>query len=172
MTRRTGHSDPNVLYERLSVERDLVTGFSVLFSYFEYALKRCGFLKDLPSGVAMADWAEFGKEIRRNLAASRAEALIKAVEYLRRNPPSLQIVTTGALDWQTVPMGTDPSPAEILGAVCRVRNNLFHGGKFASGPIAEPGRDRRLIESCTVILEECILLHPCVRECFDSLSQH
>jgi hypothetical protein len=55
----------------------------------------------------------------------------------------------------------------LLEEIRTVRNNLFHGGKFAS----EPSRDRELLEHSIVILNAVLELDPDVmREFRDGLG--
>lgn len=150
-----GYEDPNDLYGLLRVEKDLVTGFSVLFSYIEFSLKCSGFAWESPQGHLSVDWDRYGQVMRPRFVVSRTEELEQAVEYLTQNPPSRQILKDGTLDWEPVKPVRDADLAQILRVVRRVRNNLFHGGKFPTGYVAEPGRDRRLIESCIAVLLEC-----------------
>jgi hypothetical protein len=44
-----------------------------------------------------------------------------------------------------------------------VRNNLFHGGKFSDGYVADPSRDRELLGHAMVILGACLDLDKKVR---------
>ena len=51
----------------------------------------------------------------------------------------------------------------LLNYVRRVRNNLFHGGKFTSLSVSDLGRNASLIEDSLVILKECLRLSGTVR---------
>ncbi len=41
---------------------------------------------------------------------------------------------------------------DVLQSVRTVRNNVFHGGKFSEGSVAEPLRDETLIRECVAVL--------------------
>ena len=96
----------------------------------------------------------------------RTEELRHAVQYLRKQPPKKQVLTGGELDWKPVPLNNVPLLQQLLMAVRRTRNNLFHGGKFQQGLLEEPGRDRTLLLSCITVLEECLSLDEQVQRTF------
>lgn len=51
--------NPNDLYAHLDIEKDLVTGFSIMFSRLEYALKRSSsYALEKRNGVE-ANWKQF-----------------------------------------------------------------------------------------------------------------
>ena len=90
-----------------------------------------------------------------------------AVEYFKSRPPGKQTQQEGELGW------TPQSPYHgekllpwLLVAVRRVRNNLFHGGKFPGLRISDPSRGRELISNAIVILDACLILDPSVRRKF------
>jgi len=43
--------------------------------------------------------------------------------------------------------------------VRRVRNNLFHGGKFLPVPPGDPDRDKLLVQHSLTVLRTCMSLH-------------
>lgn len=48
---------------------------------------------------------------------------------------------------------TDTEVWRLLLYVRTVRNNLFHGGKYESGPVSDPSRDEELIRSCLLVID-------------------
>lgn len=124
-----------------SSDRQLAWSFFVLYARAEYALKRCGFLKN--KLTAEADWDRFARDTSIVPAVSKT-----AVAYLRAHPPRKQEQVGGVLRWSE-PIQPGEGEVELV-FVCRcistIRNNLFHGGKFQDGPISEPARDRELLK--------------------------
>ena len=53
----------------------------------------------------------------------------------------------------------------VLRLVCRVRNNLFHGGKF-NGHWFEPQRSDELLSHALVILAACVSNHEKVHDAY------
>ena len=158
--------DHNDLYQKLSLDKDLTTGFSILFSRFEYALKRTRRYAAGDENAVKADWDKFAQDHDSQFDSERTPELKAAIEYLNGNPPKKQILKDGLLDWKNVPPQNTPLLKQVLDAVRRVRNNLFHGGKFQNGPMEDPGRDSDLLRSCITVLEECLSLNNGVREQF------
>jgi len=86
-----------------------------------------------------------------------------ACDYFESDPPKKQIVDGLSLRWEdSHPRGTHPLLCWLVTMVCRVRNNLFHGGKA----IPEPARDVPLINHSLVILEAFLELDAKVRQHF------
>lgn len=158
--------DYNDLYRHLDIKKDLVTSFSILFSRFEYALKRIGDYAWGDENGAKANWDQFALDHAANFNSERTSELKAAVEFLKSKPPQKQILKDGSLDWKNVPIENTLPLKQILDSVRRVRNNLFHGGKFGYGEVEEPGRDSSLLQNCTTILEECLSLNEEVRKQF------
>lgn len=149
----------NDLYQYLSIEKDLTTSFSILFSRFEYALKQTGKYATGDLNGVKADWDKFARDHAQQFDPNKTSELKTAIDYLKAKPPKKQILKNGSLDWKNVPNQNIPLLKLILDAVRRVRNNLFHGGKFQNGPEEEPGRDRELLNSCITVLKECLSLN-------------
>ena len=158
--------DHNELYNHLSIEKDLVTGFFIFFSRFEYSLKRAeGYASGDENGIN-ANWDKFAIDHNDAFNSDRSKELKEAVTYLRSKPPMKQVLKNRTLDWKNVAPENIPLLKQLLGSIRRVRNNLFHGGKFAEGPVREPGRDKKLLESCSIVLDECLNLNENIRNDF------
>jgi len=156
-------NDPNELYNYLDIEKDILTGFSILFSRFEYALKLTGYCQKCHE--AKPDWYKFAEDHDKLFDASKKYELKIAVQYILKNPPKRQVQKNGKLDFQS-DKNNGTQLEQILRSVRTVRNNLFHGGKFPSGPIDDPARDTKLLESCITILQECLSLNQKIQRCF------
>jgi hypothetical protein len=146
-------------FEKLIPEdhRELVVRFFLVFSRFEYALKRAGFVQGNKS-VAMANWERFSSQYRVKYLPSRIPAMKAAWNYFSRFPPSKQILSNGSLDWSISKLRTNqPELTWLLVNVRTVRNNLFHGGKYDSfGSIEEPARNKQLLKHTLEIIEACV----------------
>jgi hypothetical protein len=124
--------------------------FFIVFSRFECSLKRAGYLE--PQEEAKVDWNRFTKDLGPTFfeslqASGKVETLIKA-------PPMKQIVGSGGLDWK--PAQNPKNVADIFVLVRRVRNNLFHGGKYPSGVKDEDSRNERLLDECLWVLNKAL----------------
>ena len=147
--------------------RSLVFHFFVVFSRFEYALKRSHFV----TKKADPAWDLFAKKHRNEFTSNRSPALTEACEYFENNPPRKQNCKNGILgfDPQKFRNG-DPKLYWLLVKVRCVRNNLFHGGKFPLKSGKDPARDFNLIKHALTILDEALLLDKNVKNHFHSPS--
>lgn len=141
----------------------LACEFLHVFSRFEYALKRTSFLKKGARGGAEADWDKFSAELHKEIKPTEIESeeFQEAVEYFFNHPPKKQIVSeVDDLEWRDeVIQESQRNFVKILALVRRVRNNLFHGGKFHGEYIYGSERDEHLIKFSLVILMECLRLN-------------
>ena len=148
----------------LSSDRQLAWQFFVFFSRFEYALKRCPqYLKE----NAGAHWDRFAEDQNPAFDPGGSPELTAAIDYFKSTPPMKQTKTNGLLDWASpTPYNNEKLLPWLLMQVRRVRNNLFHGGKFPGFPINEPSRDRELIGNAIAILGACLNLDQSVKARF------
>src|SRR5260370_10423921 len=116
--------------------------FFVVFSRFEYALKRSStYLRAIPK--AEADWDKFAAALGEGFFKEVREG--KVAQILVDYPPWKQVAKEGKLDWEKPPAIT--SVNELFLAIRRVRNNIVHGGKFPdpTGPVfTNSDRDKAL----------------------------
>ncbi len=120
------------------------------FSRFEYALKRAGYIGQ-DGGAAKADWDKFENDLS-GLPAGELAPVLACGEYILQNPPKKQVVKNGGLGWENS-APTASAIKTLLRYVGRVRNNLFHGGKFPEGPVHDEPRDRDLLSSGRSVLQ-------------------
>ena len=143
------------------------------FARFEYCLKASGFLKKLDGPIkgAEPDWDEFANEpeIKAlfNKIKKGPEASDCKMRYLLNNPPKQQIATDNKLDWEEP--NKIKSSQDYFGAVRRVRNNLFHGGKF-NGDFFEPQRSVELLEAVLCVLKAAREHHTGIEEAYNHSS--
>ena len=149
------------------LERALLLDFFMLFSRFECALKRARYVRSIDNrSSAGADWDEFAEVASAAWNKGPGPTLL-ATTTLCSNPPSRQIVTSDkTITWKVVPPVKPSDLHAVLATVRRVRNNLFHGGKYGSGPVKDPARDRSLVDAALCVLKECVSLSSAVEKQF------
>jgi hypothetical protein len=141
---------PLSIIDSFGIPRELSLDFLATFARFEYALKRTGYVRG-DETRAEADWDRFAKALA-TLDGETLAPVIGSCQYLSSNPPRKHILVDGALGWGRRRGRAGSNIEEILLDVRTVRNNVFHGGKFGSGPLNEPLRDEQLIRDCTSVL--------------------
>jgi hypothetical protein len=142
----------------------LATELFRVFSRMEYALKAAGF--NLGDGDAKADWRGFAQSLGALFDHPPDEGLREAVEAILHAPPKKQIIRNGQIEWTEAAPDTDLSSDRVLIYVRRVRNNLFHGGKF-NGHWFEPERSESLLRSSLKILHSCLDANDNVHRAYD-----
>jgi len=144
---------------------ELASEFFREFARCEYCLKVVG-LREPKRRDPTADWGAFADEVRPVLETPSSPELKAAVQYYVEHPPKKQIERTdGFLDWKDVLPDHKHQAELVLRLVCRVRNNLFHGGKF-NGHWFEPQRSEELLKHALVILSACVASHQKVQEAY------
>ncbi|HIH7261279.1 hypothetical protein ACM7T9_00240 [Pseudomonas aeruginosa] len=125
--------------------------FFKIFAQFEYALKAMGYGRASRNDAAEADWDRFSNEVGVVLLGEQDANIAGAVEYLFQNPPKRQVWVNGMAEWREV--GNDErSPQTLFAHIRRVRNNLYHGGKFNDRWLA-PDRSIELISNSLLLLD-------------------
>ena len=160
-----------ILWE-LGVEKEVVMEFFVVFSRFEFALKKAGYLRAGRECRALPDWTTFESRYEDCFDTQSEPKLSEAWDYVYQNPPMRQVVADGRLDFETDPRLDDKSPFKRATlAVRTVRNNLFHGGKFPnSGVVDDPARKTKLLRTCLRLLYEMLELAPDVKAEFEHVE--
>ena len=146
--------------------KPIVSEFFFTFARMEYALKATGrFVKNRRN--AEADWTKLARDLNNSFNKNAKSELKEAVEYYMSFPPKKQVVQNDQLEWDdTLP--EHKSELDLLFAnVRRVRNNLFHGGKFKGRYFAEDERSEQLIQHGLIILNHCLTLAPDLKEAFE-----
>lgn len=137
--------------------------FFKTFSRFEFALKESGYLPE--HGKAFADWHAFAGELGSAFFAE-VQVSTKAGTILR-NPPKIQVAVNRSLEFKSA--GRPTNTQELLEAVCRVRNNLFHGGKSGEpdADSSDPRRNEKLIAEAQWVIELALQRSDTVRFAFE-----
>jgi hypothetical protein len=149
----------------LQEQRELICTFFVLFSRFEYALKRLGYISPKPMGKRIElDWVRFSEDTEAKFTANTWESIKESVKYLETHQPMKQVFHEGELRFVGISRLNGENRLDwLLRLIRTVRNNLFHGGKFPDGPKYDVARDQKLLESSLDILGACL-------ECNDDLD--
>lgn len=142
---------------------EIVFEFMLAFSRFEYSLKRAKFLKK--QETAEVDWNAVKNEFENNASKETKNKILSSDAYIWVNPPKKQIVENSALSWKQAQKRSG-SIREAIEALQRIRNNLFHGGKWPSGPEYSPERDLKLISCGLQILYDLVDIDADVRNFF------
>ena len=133
------------------------------FARFEYALKAAGFHHG--DGDAEANWPKFARSVSKTLEEPKSPKLEEAIQYILKTPPKKQAIRNGTIQWEDGDPGKIPRPELILFYVGRVRNNLFHGGKY-HGQWFPPDRDCDLLRHSLTVLDACLEASGPVQEAF------
>ena len=136
----------------MSEELDrLAFTFFKLFAQYEYALKAMKYAHVGRYGQVELEWDRYSNEIGKLILIDDDEHIQRAVNYLFDNPPKKQVIRQGKLDWKSVNTEVR-SPKVLFEHIRRVRNNLYHGGKFNDNWL-EPQRSTELISNSLIILQ-------------------
>ena len=142
-----------------SADRRLAWQFFLMFSRFEYALKREGYVR-VDRKDAQAAWRSFAKDHAAKFSTDHDPRLQRAISYIKRSPPKKQIHVDRVLDWaEPTQFSGGPLLPWLLDQIQIIRNNLFHGGKFPQFAVSDPSRDRELIESALLVLGRSLKLN-------------
>lgn len=155
---------PNKLLENFSHLDLLAFEFFREFARSEYCLKVSGFRDG--DRQPKADWKAFSEEVLSVFEHPTEQTEI-AIQYYLNFPPKKQVVREGNLCWDTTPPDHRNRAELILLQVCRVRNNLFHGGKF-NGEWFAPQRSEELLLHGLTILRAVISANHRTHKAFEN----
>lgn len=155
------------LIENTKVSKDLLFEFFINFAKFEFALKTSGFAKGNERG-ASPHWDKYAQSIKEIFDKTKNDNLLEAIDFFLINPPWKQVLINGAMDWDaSLPENVLSEIEKVLILIRRVRNNLFHGGKFNFDIPGDKERTINLLSYSIAILKECLQLSPDVKYNFD-----
>ena len=99
-----------------------------IFARFEFALKMAGYC-ELRRGIVVLNWDRFANS---NIIGKKFYDYVCQAEIcptMLNHPPKSETIASGVWGFSDeVPKPS--SPQDLFGALRRVRNNLFHGGKY------------------------------------------
>lgn len=136
--------------------------FFKVFAQCEYALKAMGYGRANRADSAEADWDRFANDIGAILFNEHDANIANAIEYLLRQPPKRQVWINGAIEWAEV-RNDESSPQILFAHIRRVRNNLYHGGKF-NGRWFAPDRSNELISKSLLLLDHLVQCNQQLRD--------
>jgi hypothetical protein len=137
--------------------RDLAFEFLEKFARFECGMKEAGYCiperKERRAGV---DWKRFYEEKAGRLTERPSASLANAMAYLLAHPPEVQLYEedesgNGRAVFRPLALKDKGDGEQVLEAVRRVRNNLFHGGKHTYHSPEE--RNDELLRHAVVVLD-------------------
>ena len=151
----------------LTLPREQLTEFFLVFARFEFALKVSGYAKDGPWGSEV-DWKTFAESIGAQLFAADSIELAGAINYLEGHPARRQAYADSGTPWLDRPAPKSYSRTRaLLFYVQGVRNNLVHGNKFIMKETPDvPERDLHLLRSATAVLSAVLELSPATAQAF------
>lgn len=141
----------------------LAAEFFYVFARMEYALKASGF--HYGDGPAEPNWTDFAKSVETIITNPSTSELKDAIEFILSAPPKKQFIAGGAIEWREIQPSTNSKADALFQYVRRIRNNLFHGGKF-NGHWFAPERSESLMKAALVVLRQSIEAQPQVSEAF------
>lgn len=145
---------------------DLASDLFRTFAQFEYCLKVIGYCVAGRGDAANPDWTRFALDLPP-LSDETGNDVAEAISYLQQRPPKKQVFLDGVLQWRDVAPQAENENDLIFLYVRRVRNNLFHGGKF-NGRFFDPERSRELLEHSITILMAAIFMSEPMMEAYEN----
>ncbi len=140
--------------------------FFQVFSRFEYALKRAGYLRAGRDAEPIVRWPRFARAMERRYETDdHSENFRSHAQYLLDEPPQRQIVQDGQLAWK--PLSFEPNDSDVwrlIIAIRAVRNNLLHGERFTDD--GDPERDQVLISTSLFVIDAFLDWEPVVLDHF------
>lgn len=148
----------------LTLPRDHLSEFFLVFARFEFACKAQGHVKQGRYGNVEVDWDDFALRLGDDLFNMADQAVLESIAYLENSPPKMETFK-GAPRWQDRPAPAKYSrQRSLLFYVQGVRNNLMHGGKFLGN--SDPVRDSRLLDASLVVIAACLTCSPDAQAAF------
>jgi hypothetical protein len=145
-------------FAKQNLNKELLMQFLMAFSRFEYALKRARYSKQTRSLLSV-DWRAFARECDGAVSGSVSDFQTQDALYLTDHPPRQQVKGgPRGVRFKSTDERIEPMVESLLEKAYGVRNNLFHGGKWA--PEEEPARNDRLLRGALDVLRGALRLHP------------
>lgn len=134
--------------------KDIDKSAFILFKKFcilEYKLKKYGFVRGNPRQNPGIDWERYVNEVLDERLFNQLSSN-PLVSQMIEKPPKKQLLNDERkVIWE--PQELPENLNELLLCVRRVRNNLYHGGKF-NGTWFDENRSSFLLEASIMILTE------------------
>jgi len=143
-----------------------------LFSAFECALKRAGFVKQPKSKkeqdeyhrnkfIAQPDWKTFSNKHSNYFDPNKSQELKDAWDYFVHAPPRKQILKDNSLDWSEpyAYVDTENILVWLLNSVKTGSQQSLSRRQISIVDMEEPARNAELLHHSIVILNSCLLLN-------------
>lgn len=147
--------EPNFIDLLCGLDHCAVIDFFFYFSRFEHALKIKRFICTDKSAqyVVGVDWHAFIRTLPNNYP-SGSEKVDNAIRYICNYPVKRQKTD---LTWVARSAITPPCFKMALNEVPKIRNNIFHGGKYLR---PNKVRDEALLINSTILIKTCLQNDP------------
>ena len=129
--------------------------FFSLFARFEYAMKAVGFRKKENGRITLL-WNDMTDSVRDYLTDTDNDKLQKAITYILTQPPKKQDIVNDEIIWVDASANRGDDIYDLFVYIRRVRNNLFHGGKYHGKYLSDPQISFELMDHCSTILYACL----------------
>jgi hypothetical protein len=150
---------------KMTLELDAIAyEFFREFARCEYCLKAVGLIEP-KRPEPTPDWGRFARELQAIFDEPPSAEFSASVDYFLTQPPKKQVLREGVLAWDDVLPNHKNQAELVLRLLCRVRNNLFHGGKF-NGHWFEPQRSEDLIRHGLTLMRVAVESHPAVNRAY------
>lgn len=138
----------------MNVPDPMAYQFLRTFARAEFAMKGIArYCRGDEGRGASADWDELARQ-----ASAALEAALPSHPHWQTlmldAPPQKEVVRGGVAVFDARPLGGGTNGEQLLQAVRRVRNNLFHGGKEQGERY--PGHDADLVAASLEIIEHAV----------------
>jgi hypothetical protein len=143
------------VFRHLHISPELVCRFVAVFSRMEYALKSTRYAIGDEKYVEPA-WDTFANDIDDAFFKVLDPEVVLARNYLLAHPPTKQTLAGNRVAFTDQTINTSQKQTQqLLLMVRKVRNNLFHGGKYLPQGEQETGRNHLLVQYALTVLLTC-----------------
>ena len=136
-------------------QEDRCKEFFSLFARFEYAMKAVGFRKKENGRITIL-WNDMTDSVRDYLTDTDNDKLQTAITYILTKPPKKQDIVNDEIIWVDASANRGDDIYDLFVYIRRVRNNLFHGGKYHGKYLSDPQRSFELMDHCSTVLHACL----------------
>ena len=147
--------------------KDLIFKFFITFARIEFSLKNSKELLIGNNKGGQPNWDAFINRLN-NFNPSRTGNLKSSVDYILAHPPQKQVVINNQIEFRDARVTHSSDLVKLNIYLRRIRNNLFHGGKFNGKYIPDVSRNSILLTSALIIMNEWIDLDFEIKKLFCS----
>jgi len=146
-------------------QEEICKEFFTLFARFEYAMKAAGFRED-DNGRIVLLWNQMADSMMKHLTDDNNVELQTAVTYIITQPPKKQSLVNDKIVWVDAYASQGNQIYDLFVYIRRIRNNLFHGGKYKGRYLSDPERSLELINHSSTVLNSCVKVNQDLYEAF------